>query len=133
MDITRLNNLKTEINALPTFLSNYDNSVASFLTGATPTCIHFADVISNLSNDNSAALAYEAVESGQGSSYGALVDFVYEVAAIQRNTSILLITKAAYYTSNENQILIDESFNKGEAARTLSYIIGNSPDMGIII
>lgn len=133
MDATRLTNLKSEVNALATFLSNYDTSVADFLSGSNSTCIHFADVIPNLSNDNSAALAYEAVASGQGSSYGALVDFVYGVAAVQRNTAIILITKAAYYTSNDNQILIDDSFNTGEGARTLSYIIGNSPDMGITI
>ena len=133
MDITRLTNLKAEINALATFLSAYDTSVYNYLNTTATTCVHFLDVVPGLSNDNSFSLAYNGSNNGQGTSYGALGDFVYEVSAIQRNTSILQANKLSYYLADDNFISAASDFNKGEAAKTISYITGTSPDQGVTI
>ena len=133
MDATRLANLKTEINALATFLSAYDTSVTNYLNTTTTTCVHFLDVVPGLSNDNTFSLAYNGSYDGQGSSFGALGDFVYEVSAIQRNTTILQFNKLSYYLADDVFVSSEADFNKGEAAKTISYITGTSPDQGITI
>ena len=133
MDASRLAALIAEIYSLPTFITNYDKSVTDYLNGSSTVCVNFLDVIPTLSSDISSGLAYDSSWSGRGSSYGALVDFVYEVAAIKRNTSILTTNKLDYYLINDTQISNDTDFNNGESAKTVSYIIGNAPDQGITI
>jgi hypothetical protein len=133
MDAARLAALTAEIEALPTFITNYDKSINDYLNGITPTCVNFLDVIPNLSDDISSGLAYDASWSGQGSSYGSLLDFVYEVNAIRRCSSILVTNKLDYYLINDTQSSNDTDFNNGEAAKTMSYIVGNAPDQGVTI
>lgn len=133
MDAARLTELKAEINALAKFLSDYDTSVTNYLDGSSPTCVHFLDVIPTLKNDATSALASDAAWSGQGSSYGALVDFIYEVSAIQRSTPILNNNKLSYYIIDDTQKSKDADYNNGEAAKTISYLLGISPDLGITI
>jgi len=133
MDATRLAALKSEINALATFLTTYDTSVSNYLSNLSPTCLHISDVISTLSNDAAASLALDASWSGHGSAFGALTDFVYEVNAIQRNAEILSYNKATYYVMDDGQKVLDQAFNAGESAKAISYITGSSPDQGITI
>lgn len=133
MDVTRLNNLKAEINALATFLAAYDTSISDYFNTTTTTCLHFLDVVPTLTNDSSFGLAFNGSYSGHGSSYGALADFVYDVSAVQRSTAILKATKLSYYLSDEVQRSTDADFNNGEAAKSISYITGMSPDQGITI
>lgn len=133
MDNTQLTNLKNEIDSLTTFLIDYDTSVHDYLDGSNASCLHFLDVIDTLNNDTSVSIVYDSAWEGHSSSYGAMTNFVYEIAAIQRNKSILDTPKATYYTINDAQIVTDEGYNRGEASRTLAYILGTSPDQGIII
>ena len=133
MDNSQLTLLKAEVNALPTFLSTYDLAVVNYLNGNNPTCPHFLDTINSLSNDISLSVSLGGAWSGQGSSYGVITDFVYTIAAIKRNASILTTTKAAYYAQNDATQISSDAYAKGEAAKILSYLQGRSPHQGVII
>lgn len=133
MDQTQFANLKIEINGLATFISDYTSNVSDYLGGSTPTCVHFLNTINNLKNDTATSIAFDRAWSGHGSSYGALSDFIFEVTAIQRSVPILTATKATYYTDNDTQKTLEKEYNKGEVARTISYIVGISPDQKVII
>jgi hypothetical protein len=133
MDTFRLTELKAEINALASWLANYDNSVRDFLNGNSPTCVHFMEVIPTLNNITAASLAYDGAYLGHGSSFGALTDFIYEVSAIKRNAAIFNTDKLTYYILDDPQKATDADFNSGETTKFISYITGSSPDQGITI
>jgi hypothetical protein len=133
MDAAKLALVTAEINALPTFLSTYDTGVSLFLSGTNTTCPHFLDTIQTLSNNETYTLCCSASLIGQGAAYGRITDFVYTVAAIQRNMAVLPSNKAFYYSENDTVISTDASNNAGDAAKVLSYMLGNSPDQGVLI
>lgn len=133
MDSQQLTLLKSEINALPTFLSTYDTGVANFLNGTNPTCPHFLDTIDSLKNDISLSVAYDGAWSGQGASYGVISDFVYTVSAIKRSKALLTTYKSAYYSGNDSEIITSNNYYSGEAAKIISYLLGKSPDQHITI
>ena len=133
MDATRLANLKIEINNLAIWLTAYDTSISNYFNGSSPTCVHFLESILTLNNNNTSSLAYDASYSGQGSSFGALTDFVYEVSSIQRNTAVISANKITYYLQGDLQKSTDADFNSGHSTMTIAYMQGTSPDQGIII
>lgn len=133
MDSTQLSNIISEINSLPTFIRGYDTSVANYLSGVSPSCQHFLEIISNLENDETFAAAYALSWAGQGSAYGLLTDFMYTVFSIHRNRDILSSNRASYYSSSDTEIINEGNYASGEAAKLVSFIQGNGPSQGVMI
>lgn len=129
MDSTSKSLLSAEVNALPVFLAGYDSSIYSFFNGTNAICVHFLDILPNLSNAESSTLAYNNYDTGQFSSFGSIAMFAYEVFAIQRNSAVIPAIKGQYYIQDSSIAL----FEQGEAASTLAYGLGTSPDIGIVI
>ena len=133
MDAAKFAQLDTEVKALPIVIDTYDKGVSDFLSGAVSTCPHFLDSISSLVNDVALSVAYDLTWSGQGSAYGAVLSFVHEIEAYKRHANILPTNKSRYYVENSTEVMNSKTKMTGEAARTMAYINGNSPDQGIMI
>lgn len=122
----------SEITNFTTSVNNYNTEVSSFLSGTSSTCPHFLNVIPNISSSITEGILFSHMSSGQGSSYGSMADFVYEVIGMGRVGAILSATKASYYTTGDAEVVSGNAYNTSSAAVMTSYIVGSNVSQGVI-
>lgn len=124
---TEFEGLLSDVTSLQTTLTNFANNIAGYLANPSIVPLNFSEVVPGISLDNLITKAKISANGLSGFSRGAVTSTAYKIAGIQRESTIVTMTKSNIYSTAELALGTVPSISQASAGLTTNMIRNSTP------